>query len=271
MRSIIINHFEGEYRFLSTFWPCQIPYHGLIYPTVEHAYQAEKVDSMKIRYEIRDCPTPGKAKKYLTTHNISPSINWTTEKKLSVMNDLLRLKFNGSEPFLVRELMKTGKAKLSHGNTWEDIFWGIYNGKGADHSGRLLMQIRTDLFKEKEIIEQKLATFSGSKKYTAQTMDITRSQLYQKMIAYRIGETEPEISESMLNLYHRAAKLIEIDGTEGFYTASNLVGKDIATALIIAHVRKNMSDLNTYPCNISIEKVNKILAIEGIIKEKIVV
>ena len=38
----VIDSFQGEYRFLSNFWPCVVEYEGTEYPSVENAYQAAK-------------------------------------------------------------------------------------------------------------------------------------------------------------------------------------------------------------------------------------
>ena len=37
-----VTEFQGEYRFLSNFWPAQVVFEGVTYPTSEHAYQAAK-------------------------------------------------------------------------------------------------------------------------------------------------------------------------------------------------------------------------------------
>lgn len=38
----MISEFQGQYRFLSNFWPAVVQLDGIYYPTVEHAYQAAK-------------------------------------------------------------------------------------------------------------------------------------------------------------------------------------------------------------------------------------
>ena len=38
----MINSFVGPCRFLSNFYPSEITYEGITYPTVEHAFQASK-------------------------------------------------------------------------------------------------------------------------------------------------------------------------------------------------------------------------------------
>src|SRR5438046_10530573 len=58
-----IDPFEGEYRFLSNFYPAQVEFEGLTYPTVEHAYQSAKTLDMNERRKIAAAPTPAEAKR----------------------------------------------------------------------------------------------------------------------------------------------------------------------------------------------------------------
>src|SRR5689334_15409559 len=60
-----INEFTGAYRFLSNFYPCPngILLDGALYPTVEHAFQAAKTTEQHHRDLIRQCATPGQAKR----------------------------------------------------------------------------------------------------------------------------------------------------------------------------------------------------------------
>ena len=39
---MMIRSFTGEYRFLSNFFPSPVEFEGLVFPTVEHAFQAAK-------------------------------------------------------------------------------------------------------------------------------------------------------------------------------------------------------------------------------------
>lgn len=38
----MIREFNGDYRWLSNFSPCNVTIDGLTYPSVEHAYQSQK-------------------------------------------------------------------------------------------------------------------------------------------------------------------------------------------------------------------------------------
>ena len=42
-------------------------------------------------------------------------------------------------------LLSTGNAELIEGNWWNDTFWGICRGKGENHLGKILMNIRNQL------------------------------------------------------------------------------------------------------------------------------
>lgn len=37
-----IDSFRGNFRWLSNFWPCSVVLDGVVYPSVENAYQAVK-------------------------------------------------------------------------------------------------------------------------------------------------------------------------------------------------------------------------------------
>lgn len=45
----MIDSFRGQYRFLSNFFPALCNYEGIVYPTVEHGYQAAKTLNLDIR------------------------------------------------------------------------------------------------------------------------------------------------------------------------------------------------------------------------------
>jgi ribA/ribD-fused uncharacterized protein len=182
-----IIEFQNEYRFLSNFWPCQIQWEGLLYPTLEHAYAASKSNDATIKLKIQACGTPGDAKEYLTDHQLSPDAVWTTERKLQVMEELLVIKFGGQDPLLTRALMLTADAELIEGNDWNDRFWGVCGGEGENNLGKLLMKVRTTLFDEKKLLERYLLTASTHAEL-ADKMRFTTSQLYQKMIAFGISQ-----------------------------------------------------------------------------------
>lgn len=136
----VIGPFDGEERFLSNFWPAAVVLDGHRYPSVEHAYQAAKSLDFRQRLQIRCLPTPGAAKRAGKTVSMRP--DWETVK-LFVMEDLLRQKFSRAP--LQGLLIGTSPLQLVEVNTWGDVYWGVCRGKGQNHLGRLLMQIREEL------------------------------------------------------------------------------------------------------------------------------
>lgn len=135
-----IRGFFGRWRWLSNFWPAEVWYQGVTYPTVEHAYQAAKTVSPIERQVIRACPTPGGAKRL--GKGVNQREDWDTVK-IPIMLNLLRQKF-AQEPLRSR-LLATESNPLIEENPWGDRFWGISQGEGHNMLGRLLMQIRDEL------------------------------------------------------------------------------------------------------------------------------
>src|SRR4051794_31274057 len=89
-RTAMIERFDGEYAFLSNFWPSPLVRDGITYPTVEHAFQAAKAVDRLERQRIAALPTPGAAKRAGRKVAIRP--DWETVK-VAMMEDLVRRKF----------------------------------------------------------------------------------------------------------------------------------------------------------------------------------
>lgn len=136
-----ISSFTGAFRFLSNFAPSPVFYDGVLYTTVEHAYQAAKGNDAFYRKKIFETVRPGDAKRLGRAVKLRP--DWE-DVKTGIMLDLLRQKF--ANDFLRELLLSTGDAKLIEGNHWGDTFWGVCNGVGQNMLGRLLMQVREEIF-----------------------------------------------------------------------------------------------------------------------------
>lgn len=136
-----VRAFRGKHEFLSNFYPSKVVLDGEEYQTVEAAFQAAKTFSLLSRNEIRKAKTPGQAKKIGRRVVLRP--DWESVK-IDVMRLLLSQKFvQGSE--LADRLIETGDAELVEGNSWHDTFWGVCDGVGENHLGRLLMEVRLSL------------------------------------------------------------------------------------------------------------------------------
>lgn len=139
-----IDAFTGNYRWLSNFYPCAITdVDGITFPTVEHAYQAQKYTDREVRLRIAGKRTPGEAKRAgrELPHRRE---NWDAIK-VTAMLVLLRHKF--VQPLFKELLLATGDRQLIEGNTWGDTFWGVCRGKGENNLGKLLMEIREEALK----------------------------------------------------------------------------------------------------------------------------
>lgn len=142
--------FENEFEFLSNFSKSEIILDGIIYPTVEHFFQAMKTEDPIQRAEIAAAPTPGKAKRL--GRKVQLRSDWE-EVKEQIMENGLRLKF--ADPELKAKLLATGDKYLEEGNTWHDNYWGVcycidcQDIMGKNHLGKLLMKLRTEFMEEK--------------------------------------------------------------------------------------------------------------------------
>lgn len=137
-----ITSFSGEYRWLSNFYYAGVFFEGRLYPSTEHAYQAAKTLSSAEREAVKLCKTCGQAKRLGQTVTVRP--DWESVK-LDVMYAVVWYKFANHDN-LKKLLLATGDQHLIEGNTWRDYFWGVCGGRGENHLGRILMDVRNKLW-----------------------------------------------------------------------------------------------------------------------------
>ena len=139
----MIKEFQGEYRWLSNFWPVKVTYGDVEYPSVEHAYQAAKSLDPNVRASLMAVAGdhPGGAKRFGKT--VALRSDWETVK-VSIMRDLVTQKFT-NDLELQEKLLATGDLYLEETNTWGDQFWGVCGGKGKNVLGNILMEIRREI------------------------------------------------------------------------------------------------------------------------------
>jgi N-glycosidase YbiA len=138
-----IDSFQNENRFLSNFYPSVISWEGMIYPTVEHAYQASKTHVKAEKIKIAGIHFPGAAKRAGRNLTIRP--DWE-DVKVEIMAELVDFKFRFSD--LREKLLETGDALLVEGNQHGDKFWGVCDGVGKNQLGIILMNLREELRNE---------------------------------------------------------------------------------------------------------------------------
>lgn len=129
--------------FLSNFYEVNIPIEGIMYPTVEHAFQAMKTLNVDERKKIAQCSTAGEAKR--DGRKVKLRSDWESTK-VNIMAELLVLKFMDSK--LKQKLLDTGDTQLVEWNNWHDNFWGVCTCAGCqdkigrNNLGKLLMKLR---------------------------------------------------------------------------------------------------------------------------------
>ena len=138
-----IDRFHKEYDFLSNFYEHPIVADHLRYPTLEHAFQAAKTEHIKEKTTIAAAKTPGKAKRLGRKVTLVP--DWD-DRKVRIMLQLVRKKFEHKK--LRQLLLQTGNRPLIEGNNWGDTFWGMCKGRGQNHLGKILEQVREEIRQE---------------------------------------------------------------------------------------------------------------------------
>lgn len=138
----VISSFTGEYEFLSNFYLVDINFSGATYPSVENAYQAAKTLNPVERKVFQEATTsPNQAKKLGRRLKLDP--NWESIKD-RIMSLLVYYKFRFNDR-LKNRLLFTREATLMEGNWWNDTYWGVCNGVGRNHLGKILMKVRARL------------------------------------------------------------------------------------------------------------------------------
>jgi ribA/ribD-fused uncharacterized protein len=120
---------------------CKIEYNGLVFRSVEHAFQAQKTTNPSIRQYASKIHSPVDVKRYMRT--VELRLDWE-EVKLGIMEDLERIKYT-KNPALKILLLDTNDKEIIEENDWCDDYWGVYKGKGKNHLGKIIMKIRSEI------------------------------------------------------------------------------------------------------------------------------
>ena len=141
---VVPNNLEYKgrhvYNWFSNFVLSPFELDGKRWQTVEAYFAAQKTFDEDKKEEIR-LSNPSKAKYLGRKVKLRP--DWE-EVKLKVMYKALKAKW--TQPKWAKQLLDTGDEPIIEWNNWRDDFWGVtLNGRGRNHLGILLMQIRQEL------------------------------------------------------------------------------------------------------------------------------
>ncbi len=143
---------EIFYIYFSPYTAHAIEIDGVIYPSVEHAYQCQRYTDQKIIAEIIAAKSPVKAWEVSSKYKQFQIPEFKKEEhKLKVMKKLMTLKAEQHDD-VRKALIDSGDLMIvKHIVTPPpgDGFWDDgEDGKGLNHIGRMWMEIRTYLLKK---------------------------------------------------------------------------------------------------------------------------
>lgn len=134
-----IAGFFGEYRWLSNFHVSPVSYEGVIFPSVENAYQAAKFDK-NVWSEFIKC-NASDSKKFGRSHTMKFEIAEWDALKIEIMGECILSKFSLDRQ-LRAKLIETSHKHLEGTNHWQDLCWGVCNERGENYLGKILMATR---------------------------------------------------------------------------------------------------------------------------------
>ncbi len=141
----VINFYSvsDEFGQFSNFAPFPINLDGMLWPTSEHYFQAQKFEDEAYRQKIRKTNSPTQAAQLGRDRKQKLRRDWEGVKD-GVMRKAVTAKFMQNEE-LRALLLSTGDAKIVE-HTENDDYWGDGgDGRGKNMLGRILMQVREDL------------------------------------------------------------------------------------------------------------------------------
>ena len=126
-------------------------YDGYTYPTVEHAFHAQKIDpddtkskEYKEKFTDKDLkPNEAKklgGKKSFKENNYKLRKDWD-KIKLRLMKEITETYYKNNSQ-LLDKLLSTKNKELLHSGPRIDDFWGVNKNGGENHHGKILMEIR---------------------------------------------------------------------------------------------------------------------------------
>lgn len=131
-----IKGFFGEYHWLSNFYLSKVTYNNKEFPSVEHAYQfAKHTSPSEADYEQVLALKSAQVKHW--GKNIPLKKDWN-KQKVRIMSELVWNKFENNLE-LKERLLELKDCYLEETNYWYDRFWGVFEGEGQNHLGKILM------------------------------------------------------------------------------------------------------------------------------------
>ena len=141
--------FFSGHKYFSNFASYSIKWKGKLYPTSEHAYQAEKFKDKSLKIKIRLARSAYLAKKVADENKDKVPKNWySSGLAVKIMEKVIKEKILQHE-HIQRKLKESGNRKIIESSPF-DSFWGWGPKKnGKNNLGKIWMKLREDLLDNK--------------------------------------------------------------------------------------------------------------------------
>lgn len=140
-----IFFYEHEFYVFSNYSSFMLEWKGKLYPTSEHAYHSEKFEDEALKEQLRNTRSAHDSQRFANANKDKRIKDWD-DVKLEIMKEILKAKVS-QHPYVMKKLVESGNKELIE-DSWRDDFWGWGpNKNGANHLGKLWMEVRSELVK----------------------------------------------------------------------------------------------------------------------------
>lgn len=139
-----IFFYPQEFYVFDNFSSFQVEYNGILFPTLEHAYQAMQFikTSREIFQKIKNSKSAHDAQKIAYENKEKKGPEWEGKKK-DIMKAILINKID-QHPYVLKKLIQTGERKIIE-DSWRDPIWGWgENKQGQNLLGQIWMKLRDE-------------------------------------------------------------------------------------------------------------------------------
>lgn len=192
-----IERFAGEYHFLSNFAHTPMCFRGHYFQNAEAAFQSQKCPERASQFESL---TPSQAKHLGRQVSIRPDWN---DVRNQVMYTVVYEKF-AQNPRERQQLMETGSAILVEGNTWNDRYWGVCNGKGENHLGIILMRVRETLITGRFRLLGRDTAYQQGRDAAQEAIGLAKSMMYDLPIVRHISSPDTDVIHGLSDAFAQA-------------------------------------------------------------------
>lgn len=192
-----IDHFDGEYRFLSNFADIPLFFRGHRFLNAESAFQGQKCPQRVGEFENL---APSEAKRL--GRKVTMRTDWHIVRDF-VMHEVVYEKF-AQNPGAYEMLKATGDATLIEGNAWNDKYWGVCNGQGENHLGIILMEVRREMAEKRKNLLPNDEGYAYGKKAAAKAVVAAAEIGYDMPILREVGLPDVNVLRGIANTFTKS-------------------------------------------------------------------